>query len=162
MLADATQCYTVVHCVRPSYLVLLPIRKKLRRDLSTLFPASERLLPPKCSLVTARLVTHGGDTVTVFMVDGEPLFFDDDGTIFPTGMYHTWMHDLSSSNWCMTDEFSTFWHFVSLPYLSLLASIPWDFALDVFFLSTLSACFISLVGVVASFSYVAITMVRIK
>ena len=95
MLADATQCYTVVHYVRPSYLVLHPIRKKLRRDLSTLFPASERLLPPKCSLVTARLVTHGGDTVTVFMVDGEPLFFDDDGTIFPTGMYHTWMHDLS-------------------------------------------------------------------
>lgn len=93
MLADATQCYTVVHYVRPSYLVLHPIRKKLRRDLSTLFPASERLLPPKCSLVTARLVTHGGDTVTVFMVDGEPLFFDDDGTIFPTGMYHTWMHD---------------------------------------------------------------------
>ena len=45
----------------------------------------------------------------------------------------------------------------------LLASIPWDFALDVlFFLSNLSACFISLVGVVASFSYVAITMVRIK
>lgn len=117
MLADATQCYTVVHCVRPSYLVLHPIRKKLRRDLSTLFPASERLLPPKCSLVTARLVTHGGDTVTVFMVDGEPLFFDDDGTIFPTGMYRTWMHDLSSSNWCMTDESSTFWHFVSLPYL---------------------------------------------
>ena len=78
--------------------MLHPIRKKLRRDLSTLFPASERLLPPKCSLVTARLVTHGGDTVTVFMVDGEPLFFDDDGTIFPTGMYHTWMRDLSSSN----------------------------------------------------------------
>ena len=98
MLAHATQCYTVVHYVRPSYLMLHPIRKKLRRDLSTLFPASERLLPPKCSLVTARLVTHGGDTVTVFMVDGEPLFFDDDGTIFPTGMYHTWMHGLSNSN----------------------------------------------------------------
>ena len=160
MLADATQCYTMVHYVRPSYLVLHPIRKKLRRDLSTLFPASERLLPPKCSLVTARLVTHGGDTVTVFMVDGEPLFFDDDGTIFPTGMYHTWMHGLSNSNWYMTDEFSTFWHFF-LFLTFLLASIPWDFALDVlFFLSTLSACFISLVWAVASFSYVAITRIK--
>ena len=106
----------------PRVILTCP-RKKLRRDLSTLFPASEQLVPPKCSLVTARLVTHGGSTVAVFMVDGEPLFFDDDGTIFPTGMYHIWTHGeiitrshpTVTDTWLLSPALSDRRHFLFLP-----------------------------------------------
>ena len=44
------------------------------------------MLHGQCTLTTTRLVTHAESTVAVYVVDGEPLFFNDDGTLYPTGL----------------------------------------------------------------------------
>ena len=43
------------------------------------------MVPSKTAVQTVKLVTHSEETVLVFVVDGEPLFVDNDGCIFPTG-----------------------------------------------------------------------------
>ena len=70
----------------PRRMFVALLRKTLRRDVSSIFPDSGQLLSPKCTLTATRLVTHAGSTVAIYMVDGEPLFFNDDGTLFPTGL----------------------------------------------------------------------------
>ena len=43
------------------------------------------MMPTKVAVQTVKLVTHSGETVLVYVVDGEPLFVDNDGFVFPTG-----------------------------------------------------------------------------
>ena len=76
----------ILQSVLPLGIFVVQLRKKLRREISSIFPTSEQLLSSKCSLTSTRLVTHAESTVTVYVIDGEPLFFDDDGTLFPTGI----------------------------------------------------------------------------
>ena len=65
-------------------------RKRLQRKLVQMFPTISEatvssMVPSKLPVQTVKLVTHSEETMLVFVVDGEPLFVDNDGFIFPTG-----------------------------------------------------------------------------
>ena len=47
--------------------------------------ALEDLLPPKCDLQTVKVVVDSGDTVTVFFIAQQPLLFEQDDIIYPSG-----------------------------------------------------------------------------
>lgn len=47
--------------------------------------AVSSMVPSKTAVQTVKLVTHGEEIVLVIVVDGEPLFVESDGLIFPTG-----------------------------------------------------------------------------
>ena len=50
------------------------------------------MVPSKMAVQTVKLVTHSEETVLVFVVDGEPLFVDNDSCIFPTGQDISYLH----------------------------------------------------------------------
>lgn len=65
-------------------------RKRLQRKLVQIFPTVSEataggMVPSKTTVQTVKLITHSEETMFVFVVDGEPLFVDNDGFIFPTG-----------------------------------------------------------------------------
>ena len=43
------------------------------------------MVPTKLPVQTIKLVAHSEENMLVYVVDGEPLFVDRDGLIFPTG-----------------------------------------------------------------------------
>ena len=66
------------------------IRKKLQKKLVQMFPtiteaAVGSMVPTKMAVQTVKLVTHSEQTMLAYLVDGEPLFVDHNGLIFPTG-----------------------------------------------------------------------------
>ena len=71
-------------------LLYMFYRKRLQRKLVQMFPTISEatvggMVPSKTAVQTVKLVTHSEETMFVFVVDGEPLFVDNDGFIFPTG-----------------------------------------------------------------------------
>lgn len=48
-------------------------------------PKSLFLHLPQVAMATVRVATHSGVGVTVYVVEGEPLFFEEEGRIYPTG-----------------------------------------------------------------------------
>ena len=53
------------------------------------------MLPSKMAVQTVRLVTHSEQVVSVYVVNGEPLFVDSDGFVFPTGKEKWFIHLVS-------------------------------------------------------------------
>jgi len=43
------------------------------------------MVPSKTAVQTVRVMTHSEQTVSIYVVEGEPLFVDNDGFVFPTG-----------------------------------------------------------------------------
>ncbi|XP_065910424.1 eukaryotic translation initiation factor 2D-like isoform X2 [Dysidea avara] len=69
-------------------------KKKLQRRLAQMFPmvtdsTISSMVPSKMAVQTVRLVTHSEQIVSVYVVDGEPMFVDNDGFVFPT-VYTLW------------------------------------------------------------------------
>lgn len=81
-------------------------RRKLRSDVSAAFPSLSQdeiseIIPNKEEISVMRVMTHSGQNVTVFCLDGEPIFFEVEKRIFPT-VYTLWkFHDmlLSFTTW---------------------------------------------------------------
>lgn len=75
------------------YLYATFLRKRLQKRLVQMFPtiseaAVGSMVPSKTAVQTVKLLTHSEETVLVYVVDGEPLFVDNDGFVFPTGQKH--------------------------------------------------------------------------
>lgn len=68
-------------------------------------PASE-LIPGKEELSTVKLCTHRGNAVTVYMSGGNPILFELEKNLYPTGMAVGWRGLLASalSAFHKTDE----------------------------------------------------------
>lgn len=68
------------------------VRRKLRSDVSNNFPSLSQdeiseLVPNKEEISVMRLMTHSGQNITVFCLSGEPIFFEVDKRVIPTGNY---------------------------------------------------------------------------
>ena len=71
---------------------VLTYRRKLRSDVSNAFPYLSQdkiteIIPNKEEISVMRLMTHSGQNVTVFCLSGEPIFFEVEKKVFPTGKY---------------------------------------------------------------------------
>ena len=72
------------------YIHVLVQRKRLKGRISLCFPSLsqaviDELLPSKCVLVSVRVFTHSNSNVIIFTVNGQPLFFEHEGLLCPTG-----------------------------------------------------------------------------
>lgn len=75
-------------------------RKKLRFRIETAFKLNEadlnKLLPNKCTINQLKVITYGGELVTVYTCDRRPMFFELDGSeshanvLLPT-VYSLWL-----------------------------------------------------------------------
>lgn len=75
-------------------------RKKLRSRVESAFRVSEsdlnKLVPTKCTINQLKLITHAGETVTVYTCDRRPMFFEIDSiepqanALMPT-VYSMWI-----------------------------------------------------------------------
>lgn len=69
-------------------------RRKLRSDILKEFPhitqelASE-VIPNKGDTSVMKILTHSGQNVTTYMVNGSPILFEVETKIYPTGLFHT-------------------------------------------------------------------------
>lgn len=66
------------------------VRRKLRSDVSNNFPSLSQdeiseLIPNKEEISVMRLMTHSGQNITVFCLSGEPIFFEVEKRVIPTG-----------------------------------------------------------------------------
>ena len=71
-------------------VTLLINRRKLRSDVSGAFPSLSQdeiseIIPNKEEISVMRIMTHSGHNVTVFCLSGEPIFFEMEKTVIPTG-----------------------------------------------------------------------------
>lgn len=69
-------------------------RRKLRSDVSHAFPRLSQeelteIIPNKEEMSVMRIMTHSGQNVTVFCLNGEPIFFDVEKKVIPT-VYTLW------------------------------------------------------------------------
>ena len=65
-------------------------RKRLKREIASHFPdlfqhQLDGLIPNKSTIATVKVLTHGGTNVTVTVVDKEPIMFESEGVLCPTG-----------------------------------------------------------------------------
>ena len=67
-----------------------------------------RMVPSKMAVQTVRLVTHSEQVVSVYVVDGEPLFVDSDGFVFPTGKEKWFIHLVSWTVWLWSNPATKF------------------------------------------------------
>ena len=72
--------------------------------MSAAFPSLSQdeiseIIPNKEEISVMRVMTHSGQNVTVFCLDGEPIFFEVEKRIFPTGNYD------DQIEWSLTLEF---------------------------------------------------------
>lgn len=72
------------------YFCVVAFRRKLKADLSAAFPllsADElsELVPNKEELNVVKIYAHKGDAVTVYVLHKNPVFFEVDKKLFPTG-----------------------------------------------------------------------------
>jgi len=68
-------------------------RRKLRADVTTAFPTLgtdqvSALVPGKEELNVVKLYAHRGDAVTVYVCGGNPILFELEKNLYPTG--HRW------------------------------------------------------------------------
>ena len=66
------------------------VRRKLRSDVSNNFPSLSQdeiseLIPNKEEISVMRVMTHSGQNITVFCLSGEPIFFEVEKRVIPTG-----------------------------------------------------------------------------
>lgn len=65
-------------------------RRRLKERICSSYPSLsqaslDELLPSKCSLASSRVFTHSNNNVNIFIVNGEPLFFEHEANLCPTG-----------------------------------------------------------------------------
>lgn len=70
-------------------------RRKLRADVAAAFPTLgtdqvSALVPGKEELNTVKLYAHRGDPVTVYVCAGNPILFELEKNLYPTGMPIGW------------------------------------------------------------------------
>ena len=66
-------------------------RRKLRSEVSSTFPSLSEgdmsdIIPNKEEMTVTRIVTHSGQNITFYSVNGEPVFFESEKKILPTGI----------------------------------------------------------------------------
>lgn len=72
-------------------VVLVPtLRRKLKADIATAFPSLgaddlSELLPNKEELNVVKIYAHKGDAVTLYVLHKNPLFFELEKRLYPTG-----------------------------------------------------------------------------
>lgn len=71
-------------------LEFLFIRRKLRADISAAFPSLSveelnELVPNKEELNIVKIYAHKGDAVTLYVLHKNPIFFQLEKQLFPTG-----------------------------------------------------------------------------
>lgn len=67
-----------------------PYRRKLRTDISAAFPSLSvqelnELIPNKEELNIVKIYAHKGDSVTLYVLHKNPIFFQLEKQLFPTG-----------------------------------------------------------------------------
>lgn len=93
-------------------------RRKLRADVTAVFPTLgtdqvSELIPGKEELNIVRLYAHRGDAVTVYVSGGNPILFELEKNLYPTGMAIGWRWPLL---WSLPDIcFSLFLPLTCLP-----------------------------------------------
>lgn len=70
-------------------------RRKLRADVTAVFPTLgtdqvSELVPGKEELNIVKLYAHRGDAVTVYVSGGNPILFELEKNLYPTGMAMGW------------------------------------------------------------------------
>jgi len=74
-------------------IVVFCCRQKLRADVQKSFPNItaddlSSLIPNKEEMSVTKITTHSGDLAVIYSVNGEPIFFEVEKRIFPTGIGH--------------------------------------------------------------------------
>lgn len=75
-------------------VVLVPtLRRKLKADIAAAFPSLgaddlSELVPNKEELNVLKIYAHKGDAVTVYVLHKNPLFFELEKRLYPTGKKH--------------------------------------------------------------------------
>ena len=87
-------CYYNSNCCSSmtygSFFFFLNNRRKLRSDVSNAFPSLSQdelseIIPNKEEITVMRIMTHSGQNVTVYCLNGEPMFFEIEKRVIPTG-----------------------------------------------------------------------------
>lgn len=72
------------------FVYVLNFRRKLKADISAAFPSLlaeevSELIPNKEELNVVKLYAHKGDAVTLYVLHKNPLFFELEKQLYPTG-----------------------------------------------------------------------------
>ena len=65
-------------------------RRRVKQSIGQSFPAVsqdmlDQVLPGKAPMSTINVIAHSGSTATVYVVEGEPLVFELESVLHPTG-----------------------------------------------------------------------------
>lgn len=76
--------------MRKTLILLFIFRRKLKADLSAAFPSLcaedlSELIPNKEELNVMKIYAHKGDAVTIYVLRKNPLFFELERRLYPTG-----------------------------------------------------------------------------
>lgn len=74
----------------PFFVFVFTSRRKLKADVSSAFPSLSagevsELVPSKEEVNVVKIYAHKGDTVTLYVLHKNPLFFELDKRLYPTG-----------------------------------------------------------------------------
>lgn len=72
------------------YFLPILCRRKLKADISAAFPLLSQeelseLVPNKEELNVVKVYAHKGDAITLYVLQKNPLFFELDKRLYPTG-----------------------------------------------------------------------------
>ena len=75
-----------------TFVFVIAFRRKLKADITATFPALSavelsELVPNKEELNVVKSYTHKGDAVTLYVIHKNPLFFELEKRLYPTGKY---------------------------------------------------------------------------
>lgn len=92
--------WTVNYCSNTDHTFFSPpqnLRRKLKADISAAFPSLSadelsKLIPNKEDLNVVKIYAHKGDAVTLYLMNKNPLFFELEKQLYPTGrMLAAWL-----------------------------------------------------------------------
>ena len=72
------------------HISLVHCRRRIKQNICQSFPALsqdelDQVLPGKATMSTISIITHSGSTIFVYVVDGEPLMFEQESVLHPSG-----------------------------------------------------------------------------
>lgn len=73
-------------------MILFSFRRHLKGRLSECFPVltpevMADILPNKMTVNVMKLTTHSGEDILVYLLESQPLFFECNERLYPTGEY---------------------------------------------------------------------------
>lgn len=82
------------YSVNETFTFVLVFRRKLKSDISAAFPSLSadelsELVPNKQELNVVKIYAHKGDAVTLYVLQKNPLFFEVEKRLYPTGFIST-------------------------------------------------------------------------